>query len=123
MRTLFGRTSYNKVSRFIEEIPSELLINIRAEERQKLAPSQSARGGFSARRAAVSAPQPVKKPVETGGNKFDWKVGDKVQHKKWGVGTVVSVKGQDDNKELDIAFPSPTGIKRLLAAFAPIEKV
>ena len=123
MRTLFGRTSYNKVSRFIEEIPSELLINIRAEERQKMAPSQSARAGFSARRAVVSAPQPVKKPVETGGSKFDWKVGDKVQHKKWGVGTVVSVKGQDDNKELDIAFPSPTGIKRLLAAFAPIEKV
>ncbi|MGS7337797.1 hypothetical protein [Enterobacter kobei] len=49
-------------------------------------------------------------------------MGDKAAHKKWGVGTVVSVKGSGDSTELDIAFPSPTGIKRLLAAFAPIEK-
>lgn len=39
-----------------------------------------------------------------------------------GVGTVVSVKGEGDSKELDIAFPSPIGIKRLLAKFAPVTK-
>ncbi|EFR84262.1 ATP-dependent DNA helicase PcrA, partial [Listeria monocytogenes FSL F2-208] len=48
---------------------------------------------------------------------------DKASHKKWGVGTVVSVKGEGSGMELDIAFPSPTGVKRLLAEFAPIEKV
>jgi DNA helicase-2/ATP-dependent DNA helicase PcrA len=58
----------------------------------------------------------------TGGESIGWKVGDKAQHKKWGVGTVVSVKGEGESKELDIAFPSPIGIKRLLAKFAPIEK-
>ena len=52
-----------------------------------------------------------------------WKVGDKAQHGKWGTGTVVSVKGEGEGMELDIAFPSPTGIKRLLAKFAPITKV
>ena len=52
-----------------------------------------------------------------------WKVGDKAEHKKWGIGTVVSVKGESNSAELDIAFPSPTGIKRLLAEFAPITKV
>lgn len=35
---------------------------------------------------------------------------------------VVSVKGEGDSTELDIAFPQPIGIKRLLAQFAPIEK-
>ena len=125
MRTLFGRTSYNPVSRFIEEIPSELIINLRAEERQKIQasqPNRSAGMGYSSRRAAVAA-QPVKVPVKTGGSNFDWSVGSKVQHKKWGTGTVVSVKGEGEKQELDIAFPSPIGIKRLLAAFAPIEKL
>lgn len=59
----------------------------------------------------------------TGGNKLGWKAGDKASHKKWGIGMVVSVKGEGDGMELDIAFPKPTGVKRLLAKFAPIEKV
>ena len=58
---------------------------------------------------------------ESGGEKLDWQVGDKAAHGKWGVGTVVSVKGSGDGLELDIAFPS-MGIKRLLAKFAPITK-
>jgi len=49
--------------------------------------------------------------------------GDKVQHAKWGVGTVVSVKGTGNDAELQIAFPAPTGVKRLLAAFAPVTKI
>ena len=58
----------------------------------------------------------------TGGDEIGWRVGDKAEHGKWGIGTVVSVKGQGEGTELDIAFPSPTGIKRLLAKFAPITK-
>lgn len=53
---------------------------------------------------------------------MNWAVGDKAGHKKWGTGTVVSVKGEGEGTELDIAFPSPVGVKRLLATFAPIEK-
>ncbi|MFC4601601.1 DNA helicase PcrA [Cohnella hongkongensis] len=49
--------------------------------------------------------------------------GDKVQHAKWGIGTVVSVKGTGNDAELQIAFPAPVGVKRLLAAFAPVTKV
>ena len=52
-----------------------------------------------------------------------WKVGDKAEHGKWGIGTVVSVKGNGEGTELDIAFPSPIGVKRLLAKFAPIKQV
>lgn len=58
----------------------------------------------------------------TGGEQIGWAVGDKASHQKWGVGTVVSVKGEGDAKELDIAFPSPIGVKRLLAKFAPVTK-
>ena len=59
---------------------------------------------------------------QSGGDKMGWQVGDKAVHKKWGEGMVVSVRGNGEDTELDIAFPSPTGIKRLLAKFAPIEK-
>jgi DNA helicase-2/ATP-dependent DNA helicase PcrA len=49
--------------------------------------------------------------------------GDKVAHGKWGEGVIVSVKGTGNDMELQIAFPAPVGVKRLLAGFAPITKV
>ncbi|WP_227396849.1 DNA helicase PcrA [Jeotgalibacillus aurantiacus] len=119
MRTLFGRTNMNPVSRFIAEIPSELL-----EEPMKKEANPFGLGG-SPRPTAQPRKAPVRRPVQrtTGGSDIGWSVGDKAQHGKWGTGTVVSVKGEGDSMELDIAFPSPTGIKRLLAKFAPVTKV
>lgn len=114
MRTLFGQTKMNPVSRFINEIPADLLDNVVTEKKSAIS-FQSSR---PAPRKPVSRPAPA-----SGGAAASWQVGDKAQHKKWGTGTVVSVKGSGDGVELDIAFPSPTGIKRLLAKFAPIEKV
>ncbi|WP_078550241.1 DNA helicase PcrA [Litchfieldia alkalitelluris] len=123
MRTLFGRTSMNPVSRFVGEIPEELLENIGEQLKKQIskAPFSSARSERSIERRPT--PQPTFAAARsTGGDEISWVVGDKAAHKKWGVGTVVSVKGDGDSKELDIAFPSPTGIKRLLAKFAPITK-
>lgn len=119
MRTLFGRTNMNLESRFIREIPAELLDNLN-EKKETKSPFGQTRERPQ-RRGPVSRPQ-TQTIQNTGGGSIGWAVGDKATHKKWGVGTVVSVKGSGDSTELDIAFPSPTGIKRLLAAFAPIEK-
>lgn len=52
----------------------------------------------------------------------EWKVGDKAQHGKWGIGTVVSVKGEGEEVELKIAFPGQ-GVKGLMQKYAPISKV
>ncbi|MFJ7748221.1 DNA helicase PcrA [Peribacillus sp. NPDC097295] len=129
MRTLYGRTSMNPVSRFIAEIPAELLEDLKpkpAPKPKQNSFSSSARTGSTAPTQARRTPsfgRAVSAPSATGGEEIGWAVGDKASHKKWGVGTVVSVKGDGEGKELDIAFPSPTGIKRLLAKFAPIEKV
>ena len=125
MRTLYGRTSMNPVSRFISEIPQDLIDVMAVEKKQPTRPSNSFGGGFSGGSMTRTAPrQPVSRPVQntTGANELGWKVGDKAEHKKWGVGTVVSVKGEGEGVELDIAFPSPIGVKRLLAKFAPVEK-
>ena len=51
-----------------------------------------------------------------------WQIGDRIQHKNWGQGTVVKVNGQGEDAELDVAFKQE-GIKRLLAEFAPIKKI
>lgn len=123
MRTLFGRTNMNPPSRFVKEIPEDLLEGINpVSNRQRMSPTQSGS------RSSYSQQQPTRKAVirpatiATGGEGIGWSVGDKAVHGKWGTGTVVSVKGEGDSKELDIAFPSPVGIKRLLAKFAPIQK-
>ncbi|MDM5297123.1 DNA helicase PcrA [Bacillus pumilus] len=119
MRTLFGRTNMNLESRFIREIPADLLENLNEKKETKTPFGQTRER--PQRRGPVSRPQ-TQTIQNTGAGSIGWAVGDKAAHKKWGVGTVVSVKGSGDSTELDIAFPSPTGIKRLLAAFAPIEK-
>ncbi|MDI3311698.1 MAG: hypothetical protein QJR05_09785, partial [Thermoanaerobacterium sp.] len=55
-------------------------------------------------------------------NKENYNPGDKVEHKLWGIGTVVSVDGNGDDKELTVAFPN-VGIKRLSLKYAPIRAI
>ena len=117
MRTLYGRTQYNPVSRFIHEIPEDLVEGIEQAKQSMFGRPQ---------RQTITPQQPVRKravrPKSTGAENVEWKAGQKVTHNKWGTGTVVKVTGNGDDTELDIAFGAPTGIKRLLAKFAPITK-
>ncbi|HZG12344.1 MAG: DNA helicase PcrA [Kurthia gibsonii] len=125
-RTLFGRSSFNSPSRFIQEIDSAILEEIASTSFGYQATSREPRRQSSGYRKPMNTGTKLKTTTnykESGGDKVTWAAGDKASHKKWGIGTVVSVKGEGEGMELDIAFPSPTGIKRLLAKFAPIEKV
>ena len=120
MRTLYGRTNMNPISRFINEIPRELIEGME-ETRNTMF------GSIFSKPKDVQSPAPVKRKAErmqttTGAEDKDWFPGDKANHKKWGIGTVVKVQGDGDKMELDVAFPAPVGIKRLLAKFAPITK-
>ena len=120
MRTLYGRTNMNPISRFINEIPEELVDGMKEVKEQMFG---SSFGESSIKRTK----QPLKRRAKqinqtTGAENTAWQAGDKAVHKKWGVGTVVKVDGEGDSMELDVAFPAPTGIKRLLARFAPITK-
>lgn len=112
-RTLFGRIQSNAESRFLKEIPEDLL-NKGMKKENKIGSSfggkKPAKRGPSrrvSRNAAVSS--------------SDWKVGDKVMHKSWGEGMVSNVNEKNGSVELDIIFKTQ-GPKRLLANFAPIEK-
>jgi DNA helicase II / ATP-dependent DNA helicase PcrA len=125
MRTLFGRTNMNPPSRFIREIPEDLLEGIEPVRKSSSFGSSSSVAGKSRQPQLQSQRKAVMRPatILTGGEEAQWKVGDKAEHGKWGIGTVVSVKGNGEGTELDIAFPSPVGVKRLLAKFAPIKQV
>ncbi|TFJ44397.1 DNA helicase PcrA [Carnobacterium divergens] len=122
-RMLYGRTQANPASRFIAEISEEALES--GNQFTGNTPFRSSGSPVSrmqANKATSSIYQsPVSSKTESGAEKLGWSVGDKALHKKWGTGTVVKVSGDANNLELDIAFPEQ-GIKRLLAAFAPIEK-
>ncbi len=126
-RMLYGRRQNNPESRFITEIAPELLHLDYSESKAGLTPGR--RDVPFARRTASAVATPyhgktgrVSEPTGTGAGKVAWSIGDKASHKKWGIGTVVKVSGTGEDAELDIAFPEQ-GVKRLLAAFAPIKRV
>lgn len=121
-RTLFGRPNSNPPSRFIDEISEDILDakSFSSEYREDRLPFGQKKTSNNAR-MNVQPKAKFATPQRTGGEQMQWKVGDKAIHGKWGTGVVVSVKGEGDDLELDIAFPDK-GIKRLLAKFAPITK-
>jgi len=126
-RTIFGRSSYNNASRFLREISEDIIESISKGGSNPEVPftARNRSAGNYQRRTLgdIQRTKPATSRLQaTGGDQFGWKAGDKAVHKKWGTGMVVSVKGEGDSTELDIAFPQPIGIKRLLAQFAPIEK-
>lgn len=134
-RMLYGRTQNNPPSRFIEEIGSNGVQYLNQSTPQSFVPSQSSGNTYRQRwkndryERAFSEAQPKPKDVQqvnqtgnTGADKMTWSVGDKASHKKWGTGVVVQTTGEGDGLQLDIAFKE-IGIKRLLASFAPIEKI
>ena len=110
-RMLFGRSQSNMPSRFLKEIPEDLLDSHTGQKRQTIYPKSQPKRGFSKRTTST------KKQVSSS----DWKVGDKVMHKAWGEGMVSNVNEKNGSVELDIIFKSD-GPKRLLAQFAPITK-
>ena len=110
-RMLFGRSQSNMPSRFLKEIPEDLLDSHTGQKRQTISPKYQPKRGFSKRTTST------KKQVSSS----DWKVGDKVMHKAWGEGMVSNVNEKNGSVELDIIFKSE-GPKRLLAQFAPITK-
>ncbi|RKL67232.1 DNA helicase PcrA [Salipaludibacillus neizhouensis] len=135
MRTLYGRTNMNPKSRFLNEIPEELMETVGGDKTEAMPPwmqgskgKQAVGSGSKNRSSGGAAASPQRRTsttrtqtTTTEGASFAWAVGDKALHKKWGTGTVVSLKGESENVELDIAFPE-VGVKRLAAKFAPITK-
>ncbi|CAN2217639.1 UvrD Superfamily I DNA and RNA helicases [Candidatus Nanopelagicaceae bacterium] len=111
-RLTFGTPKYNPGSRFLDEIPSEL-IEWKDETRSK---SSSGSSGIRRSRVATTAP-----PRATGkkSSAIVLAVGQRVSHDTFGLGTVVALAGEGDKSEATINF-GQYGDKRLLLRYAPV---
>lgn len=114
-RTVFGRTSSYLPSRFIDEIPVELVDSLRAKRKipDDIKPTVP--------RHMSVASRPVTKPIIRNEVIADWKVGDTAIHSKWGNGKVVNVSGEGAGMKLTIEFPTQ-GVRVVMAKFAPVKK-
>jgi DNA helicase-2/ATP-dependent DNA helicase PcrA len=110
-RTLFGSTSYNPPSRFLGEIPGELVRAIEEDEGFVIGGSGSS-STVSQIRAAVEGRREVPQIS----------AGDTVLHDKWGEGVVLTISGSGTDTEATVRFED-AGEKRLLLAYAPLKKV
>jgi len=140
-RMIYGRSVSYPQSRFLAEIPEEymerLIVRQNAYGFANSSVVQQRGYGAAFRPSMQQSPTPA---GTAGSNSFrtlpikidgaalhpdmsvKWSVGDKAKHGKWGIGTIVSVKGVGEEVELKIAFPGQ-GIKGLMQKYAPISKI
>lgn len=100
-RTLFGMTNQNPVSQFVKEIDPNVISEYDEVKR---------------------GPQLGNRTISQSAGTTQFSAGDRIRHKVWGEGMVVSVSAAADDVQLKIAFPDK-GIKTVIAHLAPIEKV
>ena len=134
-RTLFGETSRTEPSRFIDEIDSEC-IEIVGYERQRrpafaseeteiMTSDTRTRQQFlpsSPPSAPKNTPPTVKQMLIKPNLNQTWQVGEKAKHNKWGIGTIVEVKGEGEEAQLTVSFPE-VGLKKMMQIYAPLLKV
>jgi len=128
-RTIYGRTEMSRPSRFLAEIPEELVEHKEADffgGTDLRAPSNiwSERSTRTERKRYMPPPQhtaadgSVIRPDVSAA----FQAGDAVRHSKWGDGRIVAISGSGEDAELSIAFPGE-GIKKFVQKYAPILKL
>ena len=128
-RTIYGRTEMSRPSRFLAEIPEELVEHKEADffgGTDLRAPSNiwGERSTRTERKRYMPPPQhtaadgSVIRPDASAA----FQAGDAVRHSKWGDGRIVAISGSGEDAELSIAFPGE-GIKKFVQKYAPILKL
>jgi len=101
--SIYGDTTFRNVSRFINEIPENLIIDENKIESENIERGRAAdKNGY--------------------GRDQRYRKGDLIEHKFWGRGKILKVKKLTGDSELDVVFDT-VGMKHLLLSFAPIKKI
>lgn len=124
-RMIRGETQYNKMSRFLKEVPSQLLSTGKIVEKEELElPKQNSY--VQAKQSFQAKPFMISKPVQQFGVKsgegLSYGVGDRVRHMKFGEGTVTAITEGGRDYEVSVDFDS-AGTKKMFASFAKLQKV
>ena len=123
-RMVRGETQYNKISRFMKEVPVYLLASARSMEKErKEAPKEAsylqARQVFKTQ--AFAPIKPTKSFGVKSGDKLSYDVGDRVRHMKFGEGLVVGIVEGGRDYEVTVQFDQ-VGVKKMFASFAKLTK-
>ena len=135
-RTLFGSTQYNPPSRFLDEIPVELVEHLGDGRRTSGRASYRSDGGrrqgwqpWAERMADAGRERIVdaainagRRQASTGAETMGLRIGDDVRHAKFGEGVIMLIEGDGDKAEAVVRFPD-VGEKRLLLAWSPLERL
>ena len=118
-RTMYGRISAYMPSRFLAEIPPQLMEDyhrksVMPQSRTTAVPGKQR---FSILTKPVASSLPKKHAVTD-----TFAKGDKVRHKIWGIGTVLDVIGEGTNMQMKIQFPTK-GVRQVVVKYAPLEKI
>ena len=127
MRMIRGETQYNKVSRFVKEIPRELLAGTIQKEKMPdiPKPSMMAKNAFSAKPMALrrtGVPEARNFGNSAMKKSLDYAVGDTVSHLKFGTGVVKQIIDGGRDYEVTVDFSS-VGVKKMFASFAKLKKL
>ena len=145
-RSLFGTTQYNPPSRFVEEIPPDLILSSgspktygRSSERGDRYDDDWADRPYAGRRwdrdddpqgaahrervvdAAIAAGQRAAMPKPSNAHESGFRVGEDVRHPKYGEGVILELRGSGEKTEATIRFPD-VGSKTFVLAWTPIQK-
>lgn len=122
-RMIRGEAQYNKVSCFVREIPRELVDVGRNQEKSQPKPSEAWKSFNQLKRDfhAKAFQQTQQFPVNTD-QPLSYGVGDRVQHRKFGMGTVTAIVSGGKDYEVTVDFEK-VGVKKMFASFAKLKKV
>ena len=135
-RLLYGATRFKQPSRFLEELPGEYVEKIDTLPKREAKSVYGGRvgysdfgfsgaSGFGVKSSYLGAPSrksaPRTAPAKESKPAVSFKVGDRVRHSTFGEGTVLSATPMGGDQMLEVDFP--VGKKKIMAKFAPIEKV
>ncbi len=135
VRMVRGETHMNKVSRFISEIPAELMVNSTQGPAHKiltsdgtdkdhfhLPPRKAGESRFQSFQHDVLKEDIFDKKPSAGNVGLGYGIGDKVRHIKFGTGTVKEIKNGGRDYEVTVDFENG-GTKKMFASFAKLQKI
>lgn len=118
-RTMYGRISAYMPSRFLAEIPPQLM----EDYHRKSVMPQSRTTAVPGKQRVSILTKPVASSLPKKHAVTDtFAKGDKVRHKIWGIGTVLDVIGEGPNMQMKIQFPTK-GVRQVVVKYAPLEKI
>lgn len=116
-RMVRGETRFSKLSRFVKEIPVELFAQAPRQEKIEEMPRNE-----SFKQALKTFHAKPFSTTTTKLNSLDYQVGDRVNHMKFGLGTVLTIIEGGRDYEVTVDFDNP-GVKKMFASFAKLQKV